>query len=129
MSKSRPNLGKFRFFENLKYTLQRLSGIGLLLFVPAHIYKTRIEPTLSGTPLDFSHMVEGMHEPLTLVVYTLGVLGVSFHLANGIWQFAIGWGLATSQAGMKKVQWISYFFFVTLLAMGFGSIFGFYQVP
>src|SRR5689334_21742341 len=31
MSRARPNLARFPFFENLKYVLQRLSGIGLLL--------------------------------------------------------------------------------------------------
>lgn len=75
VKKSRPNLIRFPFFENLKYVLQRLSGIGLLLFIPAHIYKTRIEPTLSNTSLDFNHMVEGLSEPLTLAVYLLGILG------------------------------------------------------
>jgi succinate dehydrogenase / fumarate reductase cytochrome b subunit len=125
MKKSRPNLGRFPFFENLKYVLQRLSGIGLLLFVPAHVYKTRIEPTLSHTPLDFKHMMEGLHEPLTLAVYCLGVLGVAYHLANGIWQFSIGWGIATTQKGMRKVQVISYLAFIILLVMGAGAVWGF----
>ena len=127
MKKSRPNLIKFPHFENLKYVLQRLSGIGLLLFVPAHIYKTRIEPTLSGTTLDFHHMVEGMHEPLTFGVYILGVLGVAYHLANGVWQFSIGWGMTTSEKGMQRMQTLSFIFFIVLLAMGFGAIFGFYR--
>ena len=127
MSKARPNLQKFPFFENLKYIVQRLSAIGLLLFIPAHVFKTRIEPQLEGEILDFHHMVEGLHEPLTLAVYLLGVLGVAYHLANGIWQASIGWGLVTSERGMQRIQVLSYFLFVILLGMGYSAIWGFYS--
>lgn len=125
MKKSRPNLGRFRYFENLKYILQRLSGIGLLLFIPAHVFKTRIEPMLENFNLDFKHMHEGLSEPLTLTVYALGVLGVAYHLSNGVWQFAIGWGLTRSEAGMKRMQMLTMVLFVVLLAMGYGAIWGF----
>lgn len=125
LSKSRPNVGRYQYFQNLKYVLQRLSGIGLLLFIPVHIYKTRIEPTLSGSVLDFAHMSEGLHEPLTLVVYVLGVLGVAFHLANGFWQFCIGWGITTSEVGMRRVEKFSFLLFGILLFMAYGSIWGF----
>jgi succinate dehydrogenase / fumarate reductase cytochrome b subunit len=125
LKKSRPNLGRFPFLDNLKYVLQRLSGIGLLLFIPAHVYKTRLEPILSHTVLDFKHMGEGLSEPLTLIVYILGILGVAYHLANGVWQFAIGWGITTSEKGMKRVQVLSYVLFVALLVMGYGAIWGF----
>lgn len=124
MKKSRPNLGRFAYFENLKYVLQRLSGLGLLLFIPAHVFKTRIEPYLNHTTLDFNHMVEGMHEPQTLVVYCLGILGVAYHLANGIWQFCIGWGITTTARGMQRTQIISFVIFAVLLAMGYGAIWG-----
>ncbi len=125
MKRSRPNLGRFAFFENLKYTLQRLSGLGLLLFIPAHIYKTRIEPGWLNSTLDFSHMAEGLHEPLTLTVYILGILGVAYHLANGIWQFSIGWGLTRTVQGMKRMQFLSFGIFLAVLTMGYAAIWGF----
>ncbi len=127
LKKSRPNLIRFPFFENLKYVVQRLSGIGLLLFIPAHVYKTRIEPTLEQSPLNFHHMVEGLSEPLTLTVYILGILGVAYHLANGVWQFSIGWGITKTQKGMDRMQILSYVLFVLLLTMGYASIWGFYR--
>jgi succinate dehydrogenase / fumarate reductase cytochrome b subunit len=125
LGRSKPNLGRFRTFQNLKYVIQRLSGLGLLLFVPAHIFKTRIEPTLSGTVVDFAHMQEGLHEPLTLTIYALAALGVSYHLANGVWQFCIGWGWITSERAMRRVEALSILLFVILCGMAFGSIWGF----
>lgn len=124
MKKARPNLVKLPYFENLKYVVQRLSGIGLLLFIPAHIYKTRIEPGLMHSTLNFHHMSEGLRELDTLVIYCLGILGVAFHLANGIWQVGIGWGLTTSQRGMGRMQWVSYGIFLLILGMGYGAIWG-----
>lgn len=127
VKRSKPNLVRFPFFENVKWALQRLSGLGLLFFIPAHIYKTRIEPTMHGQALDFNHMVEALHEPLTFAVYLLGVLGVSYHLANGIWQFAIGWGLALSERGMRRMQILSMIVFVSLAVLGYTAIWGFYR--
>lgn len=127
MKRARPNFGAFPYFRNFKYLIQRLSGLGLLLFIPAHIYKTRIEPGIWNSTLDFKHMVEGLHEPLTLVIYLLGVLGVAYHLANGIWQFSIGWGVVTSERGMRRMESLSYFVFLILLTMGYAAIWGFYR--
>ena len=127
LKKSRPTITQNPYFENLKYWVQRLSGIGLLLFIPAHIYKTRIEPGLFHSTLDFHHMVEGLHEMDTLVIYCLGVVGVAYHLANGIWQFSIGWGITTTQKGMDRMQWATYGVFGILMLMGFGAIWGFFR--
>lgn len=124
---SRPNLLRFKYFENLKYVLQRLSGIGLLAFIPAHVYKTRIEPALSGHSVDFAHMVEGFHEPLTVVVYLLGVLGAAYHVANGVWQFSIGWGLVKTQKGMNRVMAFAIVLGLALLTMGYAAMWGFYR--
>lgn len=124
MKQSKPNLPSFPFFGNLKYVLQRLSGIGLLLFIPAHLYKSKIGPALEGREADFNHMVDGLSDPITLTVYLLGVLGVAYHLANGLWQFSIGWGIAITEKGMRRMQWISIAFFVALAAMGYAAIWG-----
>ncbi len=123
--KSRYSPSQFPYFENLKYILQRLSGIGLLLFIPAHLLKAKILPTLDGHPADFAHMAEAFSEPLTLIVYILGVLGVAYHIGNGLWQFSIGWGLTVTEAAMKKMQVVSILVFLAISAMGYAAIGGF----
>jgi succinate dehydrogenase / fumarate reductase cytochrome b subunit len=70
-------------------------------------------------------MAEGLQEPVTLAVYALGILGAAYHLANGIWQASIGWGFTVTQAGMRRVQWISMAAFLVLLAMGYAAVWGF----
>ncbi|MBL7715426.1 MAG: hypothetical protein JNL01_08135 [Bdellovibrionales bacterium] len=126
LKQAKPNYGTFRHWENLKYLTQRLSGIGIFLFLPAHIFKSKILPTyINGQPADFAHMVEAFSEPVTLTVYLLGTLGVAYHLANGVWQFCIGWGITTTQKGMNRVQAFAIVLFFVVLAMAWGSIWGF----
>jgi len=121
--RSKPNALRQPRFRNWKYVLQRISAIGVLLFVPAHVYKTKIEPWREGFPIDFAHMHAGMVEPLTFAVYFFGMLGVCFHLANGLWLAGITWGLFVGPNGQRRGEWLSILFGIVLLALAFGAIF------
>jgi len=126
---SRPNNVRYATFANLKYVLQRLSAVGVMLFLGAHIWLAFLRPRLvlghAETFADISH--EMHHHGPTLVVYVLGTLGVAYHLANGIYGFAMGWGLVGSRASLKKVERASLIFFVVLLAMSWGAIYGLWR--
>jgi succinate dehydrogenase / fumarate reductase cytochrome b subunit len=123
--KGRPNVVAYPTFGNWRYTLQRLSGIGVLLFVAAHVYKTKIEPWWGGFMLDFAHMNEAMSEPLTFLVYTLGILGTSYHLANGLWTFTITWGLSLSRTSQRWLTAASMALFGLLVLVGINNMLGF----
>jgi succinate dehydrogenase / fumarate reductase cytochrome b subunit len=123
--KMRPNNAGYRSLRNLKYLLQRLSAIGVLLFLGAHVIKARIMPAMAGTVESWNGMHEALSEPVTFSVYALGMLGVSFHLGNGLWGSALTLGLTVSQRGQKAMEWISAFAFVLLLCMSGLAIYGF----
>jgi succinate dehydrogenase / fumarate reductase cytochrome b subunit len=125
LATTHPNLGRYRYFGNLKYALQRLSAIGLLLFLGAHLWLATIHPRLTtGRPEPFADIAHEMHHHLpTLVVYVLGVLGVAYHLANGLQTFSMGWGLVTSRRALGKLNVLVVFFFLALLAMGWGAVY------
>ena len=119
------NLHAYPQLGNLRYLLQRLSGIGVLLFVGAHVFKTRIEPWMNGTSIDYAHMAEGMREPLTFLVYTLGILGTAYHLANGLWTFCITWGITVSRRSQRSLTGIAVLLFLLLFLAGMNNIIGF----
>lgn len=121
----KPNNLRYGYFSNLKYLLQRLSGIGLALFIPAHIFKVKIEPYFEHEIVDFKHMAEGLSEHLTLAVYTLGILGVSYHLANGLWEAAVSWGLTINQRSQRVFTVLSFVVFVILGLLGANAVRGF----
>jgi succinate dehydrogenase / fumarate reductase cytochrome b subunit len=126
---SRPNNIRYGMFANLKYLLQRLSAVGVLLFLGAHIWLAFLRPRFllghAETFADISH--EMHHHGPTLIVYLLGTLGVAYHLANGVYGFAMGWGLTASRASLRKVEQASLVFFVLLLAMSWGAIYGLWR--
>jgi succinate dehydrogenase / fumarate reductase cytochrome b subunit len=125
IKQAKPNNLQFKHWENLKYITQRVSGVGIFLFLPAHIFKSKVLPTyINGVPADFAHMSEAFHEPLTLTVYLLGILGVAYHLGNGFWQFCIGWGITITQKAMNRAQVLSILLFLITLSMGYGAIYG-----
>ncbi len=126
---SRPNNHRVRTFGNLKYLLQRASAVGVLLFLCAHVWLAFLRPRLVlGHAETFEDISREMrHHGPTLVVYVLGTLGVAYHLANGVFTFAMGWGLTTSHAGLRRVVRGSMVLFVILLAMSWGAIYALWR--
>jgi succinate dehydrogenase / fumarate reductase cytochrome b subunit len=120
-----PNIVKYKFFGNLKYTLQRLSAIGVLFFMGAHIWLALLHPRLTtGRGETFADITHEMHHnPPTLVVYLLGTLGVAYHLANGLHSFSMGWGIFTSQRALRKLDGAVLIIFLILLAMSWGVVY------
>ena len=117
-------------FSNLRYVVQRLSAVGLLLFLGAHLYLAWFEPRfLHGRPEPFAQISREMrfHTP-TLIVYVLGVLGIAYHLANGLWSFTtMGWGVTVSKSGIKWMERVSILLFLVLLAIGFAAVYALYR--
>lgn len=119
----------YPFFGNLKYVLQRLSALGLLAFIAAHVYLARIAPALRNPNghEDFGDLAAHMrHHPPTLIVYILGVLGTAYHLANGVYTASFVHGLAASPKASRRMQVISVLLLVALLGFGWGAVAGLY---
>ncbi len=122
---SRPNNVRYNFYANLKYLLQRLSAIGLLLFLGAHLWRALLHPRLvEGQAETFAGIAQEMHfNTPTLVVYVLGTLAVSYHLANGAQTFCMGWGIVTSQRGLRRLEGAALTLFFLLLIMSWAAVY------
>jgi succinate dehydrogenase / fumarate reductase cytochrome b subunit len=129
LATTRPNNLRYGTFANLKYALQRLSAIGVLFFLGAHLWLAMLQPRLveghAEAFADISHEMH-FHTP-TLIVYLLGTLGVAYHLANGLQSFAMSWGLVVSRRALGKLNLWSVVAFVILLAMSWGAIYALYS--
>jgi len=125
LASSRPNNVRYRFYGNLKYLLQRLTAVGVLLFVGAHLWLAFLKPrTEEGHAETFADIAQQMHfHTPTLVVYVLGTLGVSYHLANGVQTFCMGWGIVSSQRALRRIEWLVLGFFLVLLGMSWGAVY------
>jgi succinate dehydrogenase / fumarate reductase cytochrome b subunit len=122
---AQPNNQRYGAYANLKYLVQRIAGIGVLFFLGAHLWLAMIHPRLTtGHGEGFADIAHEMRfNPPTLIVYLLGTLGVTYHLANGLQTVAMGWGIVTSKAALKRLEWMSIGFFLLLLAMAWSVLF------
>lgn len=125
---ARANVQRYTFFANLKYIIQRLSAIGIVLFLGAHIWLAMLHPRLVEHHAEAFGDIAGQmhHHTPTLIVYILGTLGVSYHLANGVSTFAMGWGLVGTRRALKKLELATYALFIVLLGMSWATIYALY---
>ena len=122
---TRPNNVRYPFYANLKYALQRLSAVGVLLFLGAHLWLALIRPRLTeGHAELFADLAHEMrfHMP-TLVTYALGSLGVSYHLANGVQTACVSLGFVSSRRGLQRLEVTALALFGALLAMSWGAVY------
>jgi succinate dehydrogenase / fumarate reductase, cytochrome b subunit len=125
LATARPNNLRYGFYANLKYALQRLSAVGVLFFLGAHLWLAFLRPRLfEGHAEPFAEIAEEMHfHAPTLITYVLGTLGVSYHLANGAQTFCMGWGVVSSRTGLRRLEWATLLFFALLLVMSWGAVY------
>lgn len=125
----RPNNIRYSNYTNLKYIVQRITAVGALGFLGAHIWLAMLRPRLLlGQAETFADISREMHHHMpTLVVYLLGTVAVCYHLANGISGFAWTWGLATGRKSLKMFDRLAIITFVILTAMSWTAIWALYR--
>src|SRR5208282_4371093 len=109
ISTGRPNSAAYPYRGNIRYTLQRATGIIAFLFIVWHVIQMHwIGATfgLGGGKFDpetATSSAATVLAPFSIrVLYSMGVLAATFHLANGLWTFGITWGIWTSPTGMRR---------------------------
>lgn len=125
----RPNNLAYNNYSNLKYILQRVTAAGLLAFIAAHVWLAFLRPYLThGIPEDFTDIAREMrfHGP-TLAVYLIGTFATAYHLANGLQNFGMAWGIFASERSMRRFEPVVIILFLLLTAMAWGAIFKLYS--
>jgi succinate dehydrogenase / fumarate reductase cytochrome b subunit len=126
--KERPNWPRYGYYANFKFVLQRLSAIGLALFLGAHLWLAFIKPRFVERSVEsFADLARQMHfHTPTLVVYALGIVAVAFHLANGLHTAKMGWGAVSSRTALRRMEVVIWGVFLLVLAMGGGAVYALY---
>ncbi len=131
-----PNTGNYPYKANIRYTLQRATGVIAFFFIVYHVFHmhgwfhwdwwldnvarplggARFAPYNAASTLTLAF--RGVVIPL---VYAIGVTSCVYHLANGIWTMGITWGVWTSPAAQRRATAVCGVFGLLLLAVAFGS--------
>jgi succinate dehydrogenase / fumarate reductase cytochrome b subunit len=129
ISSGLPNVGSYAYMGNVRYTLQRATGMIAFAFILWHVIQLHwLGAPLGGGRFDPHHATSSAAaalRPLAVtILYAVGVLSTVFHFANGLWTLGITWGLWTSPAAMRRANWISIVVGVLLGGAGLGAIGG-----
>lgn len=122
----RPNPTRFHYCGNVRYAVQRWSGIVAMIFILLHLWHVHwIIP--GGIDFDahaasasaYQAMQAGWAGP----VYAVGLLCAVFHLANGIWTFLITWGVTIGPKSQMRSGWVCGMIGMALALLGLGALF------
>jgi succinate dehydrogenase / fumarate reductase cytochrome b subunit len=62
---------------------------------------------------------------IMFIVYLLGVLAASYHLAYGVWNFCIRWGITVSERAQERIQKFAFGMFIVVTLIGWTALVGF----
>jgi len=136
-----PNSSTYKYTSNVRYTLQRATGMIAFVFIFWHVFHMHgwlhaewwergVAHPLYGAifrPYNAaSTAAEAMQLSLIVpILYAIGVLSCVFHLANGIWTFGITWGVWVTPAAQRWANVACLVFGLLLGAVSLGALGGF----
>ncbi len=108
-AEARPNVGNYGYGRNWFYVFQRITGIFLFFFLTFHILNFRFGmiPGLNETPVAghaseaFTIVAREFKNTFILLLYVLGVAATAWHLAYGLFLFAVDWGIVIGEKAQK----------------------------
>lgn len=114
------NAFQYKYYRNLAFYLQRITSFIVLAFVIWHVYTVRIAVhTPEGI---IGTLVAQMQNPLTLLLYIVGVVGTIFHFTNGLFTFCITWGICVGDRAQKIFALCAVALFVVMSVWAVGIL-------
>ena len=96
------------------YTLQRLTGVIAFFFIGWHVYTTRFQYYFADAHIDFAMMRGIITEPVSFAIFLVGTAASVFHFTNGIWTFAVTWGITVGRRAQRTLRTASLGAFVLM---------------
>lgn len=137
------NTSMYPFAANVRYTLQRSTGMIAFAFIVWHVFHMHgwfhfdfwaehVSRPLHGAlfrPFNAASTLGiAMSNPLVLALYAVGVMSCVYHFANGLWTMGITWGLWTSVGAQRRALQLCGGFGVALAILSVGVLYGTYTV-
>lgn len=134
-TEAKANAGSYSYARNWFYILQRVSGIFLFFFILFHLLHYRFglfggfgltDIAVAGNAdRSFSIVSHDMRQIWVLVVYILGIAATAWHLAYGIFLFAVDWGIVIGEKAQKYLLYACAAIGIGLFGLGTNAAFSF----
>lgn len=128
------NAQQYRYGSNIRYMLQRATGIIAFVFIFYHVWQMHwLGEWAGGGRFRLYDESGGALAATTTAatiqaawwiapIYTIGVLSAVYHLANGIWTSLITWGITIRPRSQQAAGYFCAAFGVVLSLMGLGAL-------
>lgn len=133
----RSNASQYKYSANVRYTLQRWTGVIAALFILFHVFhmhgwfhfdawlKNVAEPLGMAQFKPYnatSTLVAGMKGYVWPVFYAIGVIASVFHFANGIWTMGMTWGVWLTPRAQRRADVVCTAFGIILGVIGLSAL-------
>jgi succinate dehydrogenase / fumarate reductase, cytochrome b subunit len=130
---ARPNNLHYPYPRNWFYTIQRITGIILFFFITFHVLNLRLGmiPGLNTISVAehpfqaFDIVSREFSNYAILTIYIIGITATIWHFANGLWLFAVDWGIVIGERAQRVMGYACIVFGVFLLAVGVNAAIAF----
>lgn len=122
---ARNNVKRYGYFRNWMFYLQRITGIITFVFIVVHVWQTKIQVVFGSAEVNYSLMEGILTQPFFFWFYLIGVVSTVFHLANGLWSFAVSWGITQSPRSQQIVTYVTLIVFFAVSYIGIRSLLAF----
>ncbi|MFL6253880.1 MAG: succinate dehydrogenase, partial [Pyrinomonadaceae bacterium] len=125
----RPNNVSYPYPRNWFYTIQRITGMILFFFITFHVLNFRFglipglnEISVAEHPNQAFDIVSGeFANNIIFLVYLVGITATVWHLANGLWLFAVDWGIVIGERAQRMTGYACIAIGLLLLLVGINA--------
>lgn len=129
----RPNNLAYPYPRNWFYTIQRATGVILFFFILFHVLNFRFgllpglnEISVADRPdLAFDIVSREFQMLPIMIIYIIGITATVWHFANGLWLFAVDWGIVIGARAQRLAGYACIAFGILLLAVGLNAMVAF----
>lgn len=130
------NASVYRYGANIRYSLQRWTGIIALIFIIVHLWQMHwVGAPFGGARFDPDEASVTTARTLqesrwwASPLYGIGIVAVCYHFANGLWTFMITWGITVKRNAQKKAGYVCAVLGIALACTGLAAMNGFMEYP
>jgi hypothetical protein len=120
-------------FRNWAYSAQRYSFLGLLLFIPYHLWNTWAliylqwggagmgpHPAFEGRVVSFGHHVVWLigSSYASKLLYATACFVLALNLSLALWSLLVNWGAVSGRAAMQRLTVFCALVFAALFSVG-----------
>lgn len=115
------NAGQYSWARNVMFVLQRITGVITFIFIIYHLWTTRF----SGKAPTFDMVHSLMVNPAYFWFMVIGIVAATFHFSNGLWSFAVHWGITVGARAQRVTAYVTMLVFVILAGVGIEALIAF----